>query len=686
MAEGPAVKIDMENRHCVSLQEILEAFNAPLNEEQTWAICHQSSKFLQCEAKSKCSVCSELNHETLLLHKDGNCSLKESAHTVAGDKRKTEQQALCEVGLAVYSALDYGITGDKERQLSASLEHLLEKMIGDEEEENNNLEDEGIVDGQDFDENDWDEDNNVNDSKDGLRIERTIEDSQSSNGEISNYEDMKLTDDGKHTYATFTQVLQICASHLPHPSQAASHYQAVVRALVAEVQELTTFLEKITSGSKNLQRLATDKLEEDERDGGETEVDLRELGIQEWARLWMQVIKDLRKEVQLKKIEETRRAPIEFELTPYEMLLDDIRSKRYALKQVMVNGDIPPRVKKEAHDVILEFIRSRPPLKPVGERKMAPVSQPKKTQREMMLAEIKSEPRLKPAPRLQEKSKFCTNTTDSADYPSNPPVVKKKITIADLNILDWDELDSDSEPEKDETDNGQDDGHKEDDVCDDVGETNIRSTTERKYSIANFESMPNLSQQGPLVGSPRRNSIAICETPKASLDGWNDPVEYLSLTIDEVKHIRSVLCKAELENLQVNKKIYIEVLNEKVCFNCKKRFALFNRKYKCKLCKRIICSRCCRRMKIPSDHFLHIPVQALSPSASPTKCSLPNFHFDEEGLKSESAPATPSCSPTMGRRSTWGRSKSSAMKDICVECKTFMIQVLQTNRHTTPRR
>ena len=31
-----------------------------------------------------------------------------------------------------------------------------------------------------------------------------------------------------------------------------------------------------------------------------------------------------------------------------------------------VNGDIPPTVKKDAHAVILDFIRSRPPLKPVS--------------------------------------------------------------------------------------------------------------------------------------------------------------------------------------------------------------------------------------------------------------------------------------------------------------------------------
>ena len=74
------------------------------------------------------------------------------------------------------------------------------------------------------------------------------------------------------------------------------------------------------------------------------------------------------------------RTPVEFELTPYEILMDDIRSRRYKLNKVRFNHEkvmktiiiifqvplaMPQRVKREAHDVILDFIRSRPPLKPV---------------------------------------------------------------------------------------------------------------------------------------------------------------------------------------------------------------------------------------------------------------------------------------------------------------------------------
>lgn len=58
------------------------------------------------------------------------------------------------------------------------------------------------------------------------------------------------------------------------------------------------------------------------------------------ARCWVQVMRDLREGVKLKKVQERQYnpLPIEYQLTPYEMLMDDIRSKRYKLRKVMVGG------------------------------------------------------------------------------------------------------------------------------------------------------------------------------------------------------------------------------------------------------------------------------------------------------------------------------------------------------------
>ncbi|KFB49466.1 hypothetical protein ZHAS_00017600 [Anopheles sinensis] len=125
------------------------------------------------------------------------------------------------------------------------------------------------------------------------------------------------------------------------------------------------------------------------------------------ARFWMQVVDELRRGVRLKKINFSR-TPIEYELTPYEILMEDIRSRKYNLRKVMVNGDIPPRVKKDAHAVILEFIRSRPPLRKASERKLAPA--PLKRvfcPREQLLDSIRKGRVLKPVhPKLKSRRTY----------------------------------------------------------------------------------------------------------------------------------------------------------------------------------------------------------------------------------------------------------------------------------------
>ncbi|EFX84487.1 hypothetical protein DAPPUDRAFT_99656 [Daphnia pulex] len=107
-------------------------------------------------------------------------------------------------------------------------------------------------------------------------------------------------------------------------------------------------------------------------------------------RPW-QVIRQLRNGVKLKSASggESARKPYEYELTPYEMMMDDIRSRRYKLRQVMVDGTIPPRVKKDAHAVILEFIRSRPPLRKASERKLRPLARRVSTPVELLMESIR---------------------------------------------------------------------------------------------------------------------------------------------------------------------------------------------------------------------------------------------------------------------------------------------------------
>lgn len=61
-------------------------------------------------------------------------------------------------------------------------------------------------------------------------------------------------------------------------------------------------------------------------------------------------MRDLREGVKLKKVQERQYnpLPIEYQLTPYEMLMDDIRSKRYKLRKVMVSVQSGSQIETDA--------------------------------------------------------------------------------------------------------------------------------------------------------------------------------------------------------------------------------------------------------------------------------------------------------------------------------------------------
>lgn len=170
----------------------------------------------------------------------------------------------------------------------------------------------------------------------------------------------------------------------------------------------------------------------------------------------------------------------------------------------------------------------------------------------------------------------------------------------------------------------------------------------------------------------RRHSITVCESPsrapyrvaqemlrrpdKLALNArqesgkenwsktqWENSMECLSLTLEEVVHIRNVLTKAELESLLTNRALYEDVEKRRVCFTCKKTKFSFFRPWgvDCKLCERKICDKCSTKMHIPTDRFDRIPVYMLCPTASeeesPNHSPLPvAFQFT-----SGSAPSSP---------------------------------------------
>ncbi|KAI5704619.1 hypothetical protein M8J75_007298 [Diaphorina citri] len=253
-----------------------------------------------------------------------------------------ERKFMFELGILVYQALDFMNADDEEVKLSPDLDQLISDMTYYEKPQPE-TDDEGIE----------------KDAGDACECD----------------------DDAQSLTLTFVQILEKCASHLgvKTAAEADSQYRAVCRALVTEALELSMFLDVVQAQGTTELRGNTLALA--------SSYDLDQLKNSDWVRLWIQVLRELRRGVQLKKVCHTRN-PIEYQMTPYEILMDDIRSRRYKLKQVTVDGSIPPRVKKDAHAIILEFIRSRPPLRKASDRKLPP-RQYESTPRERLLEDIK---------------------------------------------------------------------------------------------------------------------------------------------------------------------------------------------------------------------------------------------------------------------------------------------------------
>ncbi|XP_009190606.2 protein spire homolog 1 isoform X3 [Papio anubis] len=524
---------------------------------------------------------------------------------------------------------------------------------------------------------------------------------------------------------SYRDVMKLCAAHLPTESDAPNHYQAVCRALFAETMELHTFLTKIKSAKENLK-----KIQEMEK-SDESSTDLEELKNADWARFWVQVMRDLRNGVKLKKVQERQYnpLPIEYQLTPYEMLMDDIRCKRYTLRKVMVNGDIPPRLKKSAHEIILDFIRSRPPLNPVSARKLKPTPPRPRSLHERILEEIKAERKLRPVSpeeirrsRLAMRPLSMSYSFDLSDVTTpestknlmessmvnggltsqtkenglstaqQVPAQRKKLlkapTLAELDS-------SESEEEtlhKSTSSSSVSPSFPEEPVLEAV------STRKKPPKFLPISSTPQPERRQP----PQRRHSIEKETPtnvrqflppsrqsSRSLEEFCYPVECLALTVEEVMHIRQVLVKAELEKYQQYKDIYTALKKGKLCFCCRtRRFSFFTWSYTCQFCKRPVCSQCCKKMRLPSKPYSTLPIFSLGPSALQRG----------ESMRSEK-PSTTHHRPLRSIARFSSKSKSMDKSDeelqfpkelmedwstmeVCVDCKKFISEIISSSRRS----
>nr|XP_057932340.1 protein spire homolog 2 [Doryrhamphus excisus] len=697
---------DLAEPRELSLEEVLKSYEQPINEEQAWAACYQCcSRLRNTHPPANAWV---RDPSAILLHRDGTVSL--ARPTPDEDEADwlpipshTERQLVQSLGVAIYRALDWGLDDSEERELSPQLERLIECMAGG---------------------------GGVGNEVDSIPGSTTYDEGYS--GQEEEDED----EGGIRLVSTFRQVMAMCASRLADPSLAPDHYQAVCRALFVETLELQTFLIKIRDAKEMLKKITR---EESVQERTATELD--SLKHRDWARLWVQLMKELRQGVKLKKVQEQpfNSLPTEFSLTPFEMLMQDIRARKFQLRKVMLDGDIPTRVKRNAHELILDFIRSRPPLRPVAERSLPPAPPQQQSLHEQVLAEIKQERKLRPVdlPRSRpfgsmpclaqtcpcnSKSTSCIDLSISepgsgSQAPSRPRILLKAPTLAEMeemNISEEEESPDNSELRRAES-----------------SPTPLkreRSFSEHDLALLRGEIPPSLSESvhfGDMVRPRSRTLTGSGPPPKHRaffpLDDWastsparlslssvdeateahekmfssklddehqwmeefSHPVESLALTVDEVINVRRVLVKAEMEKFLQSKELYNNLKKGKVCCCCRMRFPLFSWPSSCLLCKRPACGACSAKMKIPSKKMAHIPVYTVG------------FHSTPKNHEHKSKVYKSLCH--LSRRSVEEEfphlyANGCTLRDVCAECTKFVSDVVSSSRRSldilnnTPKR
>ncbi|XP_058412747.1 protein spire homolog 1 isoform X2 [Diceros bicornis minor] len=678
---GAAAGVAGVPQDALSLEEILRLYNQPINEEQAWAVCYQCCGSLRAAAagrrqprrRARSAAQIHVWRDGAVTLAPGDAGEPPPAAGKLGYSCCTETEVIESLGIIIYKALDYGLKENEERELSPPLEQLIDRMANTVEADGSN--DEGYE-----------------------AVDEGLEDEEDEKRKVS-------------AIRSYRDVMKLCAAHLPTESEAPNHYQAVCRALFAETMELRTFLTKIKSAKENLK-----KIQEMEK-SDESNTDLEDLKNADWARFWVQVMRDLRNGVKLKKVQERQYnpLPIEYQLTPYEMLMDDIRSKRYTLRKVMVNGDIPPRLKKSAHEIILDFIRSRPPLNPVSARKLKPTPPRPRSLHERILEEIKAERKLRPvSPEEIRRSRLDVTTPESPknvvessmvnggltsqtkenglSVTQQVPIQRKKLLKAPT-LAELDSSDSEGETlHKSTSSSSVSPSFLEDPLLEAV------STRKKPPKFLPISSTPQPERRQP----PQRRHSIEKETPtnvrqflapskqsSRSLEEFCYPVECLALTVEEVMHIRQVLVKAELEKYQQYKDVYTALKKGKLCFCCRtRRFSFFTWSYTCQFCKRPVCSQCCKKMRLPSKPYSTLPIFSLGPSA---------LQRGESCMR----PEKPSTGHHRPLRSIARFSKSKSVDksdeelqfpkelmedwstmEVCVDCKKFISEIISSSRRS----
>lgn len=243
----------------LNLKEILQLFSCAISQEQAWAVLYQIlvefKNLLQTNLDLvKCNL-DQIDIYLLNFAKDGSISFNFehkpikisnlTSEEYEQERSAAETKVLKSVAYLIFDALDYGNNFTNEPILQTPLLHLLLLLSGHLKEYNSK----GL-------------------SEDDEGYDQEEEEEESIN---------------------LDKAIEMCLNNV---AEAEYHYKAVCRGLYAQAYELKAFLAKIEHSKNTIQKSGKDP----------THYCFEVLDKTDWAKLWMQVIHELRNGVKLRKV------------------------------------------------------------------------------------------------------------------------------------------------------------------------------------------------------------------------------------------------------------------------------------------------------------------------------------------------------------------------------------------------
>ncbi|XP_054670648.1 protein spire homolog 1-like isoform X3 [Grus americana] len=511
---------------------------------------------------------------------------------------------------------------------------------------------------------------------------------------------LKLDDEAMKPAVTLQDVIklhffQACEEHLTRPSEATSHYEMTCRSLFTEYMELQKLVTIIQTSKESLRKI-------DVEDSVENPLQKKE---KHWASLWPNVIRELQNGVRLRKATERPQhhvPPKETVRSPFELLLDDIRHKRYTLQKVIIE--------QKHRTPKVDVAAPKPHLKPVLERKLKECVPWESSWHEHLMAGVKRPQKLlssaarengstpketlvTPNTALKSPSdRFLTlqdastkfKIVNAATQQLGPGVQE---TAPKLPSSTW--LASTRSSVISHNSTGQ---------C-------TSSCTSKPGLTANCECPP---MSAPTLGDIKPNGFLNAgqqQLPpyrgrsKSLERGLQSkeldcpfPTKWPSPTIAELIGTRYAMMVLEGQGFFQGGSDGV-FPKAKICFSCHKQMFL-KWPYSCYLCSRVVCCDCCIKMSMPFRTCVHLPLHLIKllrlsreedPATQERKSSelLHEIeHWECFGVPIVLEPhclAQPLCCYT-GTMADW------LTADICTRCEQYLLNMASSQQQSIPLR